>query len=277
LYSLEIRNLNPSEPPSDAELNAFDSKQVLVLDRPAFDDPGLRGRLSRTRGRLCLKSDGDPNIFFRKIVHQHDSVIISLPNGRDAVKKYFGLTSDEILEPLLDQMHRVRETMAQGHNAIFFENDMPATSNYREQLLTEVQRRNGGVLVFIGHNENGDLKFPDGSSISITELSNRADQCHVTPIILSCQTIDGFNSGDTGIISTKSVQFEELADAMISANRAMVENGCMYLGDYLYFYNDAISRSTKANGRIQAVIQFVGKAIVVLFMNLFFDDAKMHK
>ncbi|MEL6619165.1 MAG: hypothetical protein AAFP16_09835 [Pseudomonadota bacterium] len=82
-----------------------------------------------------------------------------------------------------------------------------------DALVHTISTSDESVIAIIGHNADGILAFPDGSTMDIAELATRCAKAEKRCIVLSCQSSDYIDpasdsiSGVSRIISTREAVF----------------------------------------------------------------------
>jgi len=67
------------------------------------------------------------------------------------------------------------------------------------QLANQIKRSDRSYIIVIGHNHNGRLIFPDGSSASLQDLAQSCDEPAKVCVFLSCNSADTVKGSSLGI------------------------------------------------------------------------------
>jgi hypothetical protein len=114
-------------------------------------------------------------------------------------------------EPTQSDMTAIAQVRG-GFSAFTSESDKVSRSS---QGLTQfIENSQSTYLIFVGHNENGLVYFPDGSISSIPEIADACDARGKRPIFLSCNS-DQYIHGRQGIGVDSALTYKDAFDTLV--------------------------------------------------------------
>jgi hypothetical protein len=257
---------------SSAYNGRYDAKTFFFLDRNKLQNEENQAVFSTHPSKLVIASPGGI-----KAVKEYVStpiarteILFIVPTDDDGVKNMFGTanpdfsfhfnTAKAILEPLPNVKFIERE---------IHPSSIPSEKQMKDALIDRINQIilsnplsiNGKTLILIvGHNENGELKFPDGSSVAIDHLYSFADCLTV----ISCETIQHLPENLTGIASVVPLDAVDVAHALVQAELGTYGRKATYLGDYYHMLECGLNGADNARlNHAKIILGLVGTGVTV--------------
>lgn len=211
-------------------------KYYYLISRDRMTDPIFREHLSSSSAKLVLSSPGEESAVREWIstFAERVRVVLAIPTDAEAVARMYGAhLSGSEREAIVGQFRRVRRTLKPEPRVDVLV--MGGSPSWQAAALRELERaRADELVVFVGHNEAGRLKFADGSSLELGELVRHAKVQGKTALVISCDTLEHFPRELTGVASQGTLDPDAVALAIRGAGKLLRKRQGLYLGDYLH-------------------------------------------
>nr|VFK21885.1 MAG: hypothetical protein BECKLPF1236A_GA0070988_103224 [Candidatus Kentron sp. LPFa]VFK35040.1 MAG: hypothetical protein BECKLPF1236C_GA0070990_103254 [Candidatus Kentron sp. LPFa] len=189
---------------------------------------------------------------------KNPKIFFAVPNDRLGVKNIYTESFSSVSEKgkrffydkVERDMRRARNKL-KNNPAILLAESKPETT-HREKVLEYIESSSDkDPVIIFAHNHNGELFFPDGSSLKTDEFSEKIFEKERLPIVLSCSTYKSSKGSPSGLITSSDLLFEDFA---IALNKIQTQE-CLYVGDYLKLFDDTfITLSEKRDKKVKVVI-----------------------
>ncbi|WP_281629324.1 hypothetical protein [Vibrio sp. St2] len=183
--------------------------QGINISEEDFGSEKLSRLMKESKGFLCLTGNERDlrKILDRKISHEKINVMAAIPNDGEGIRATWSHLRDTYSEDKIDKhvKQMVRATKSWGDENIL---RPPDGKTIAQTIIDAIKSSDSEQLdVIFAHNENGILRFSDGSVIDSTWFGRFNLRSNI-PIILSCETykyIDNYS----GIVTSKRLDFED--------------------------------------------------------------------
>jgi len=270
---------------SNAESRKLDAtkseaKKFYFLDPRLLSDEIIRTKIAEGESKLVIASSGGVNAV-RGYVYSSfikTKVVFTAPATESAAKEMFGKDLPQsILTGIVAHFGRAKQILAEQQNVEFLER--PTQRPIRDTVLEKLAAIGTNVLfVVVGHNENGHLKFPDGTGLAIDELASKASSMMKMCMIISCETASSLPKDFTGVASVAPLDPEAVADGILQAQKAVVDNKGLYLGDYFHaIQSGMLSAELSKERRSKLMLSFTAGSVVALAVPVVIYNLKQDK
>jgi len=222
---------------------------ILVLHEKVLCDPNVKAALAESPARLVLRSVGDTRSLCAKHI-QSMSVIAVFPTTEDGVRNVFPerpvrATQSYLLhvKSTMEELQKLRsgDQSTPGLVDVVVLDQKPAKGSMSEQLLDAVRTTKATEFVLlICHSEKGLIPLPDGSAVKLTELEKVLDKR--TAVILTCNSIDYTESGVDAVVTTRKLEFDEVAKAVLAIGKTEFYGKCHDFGEMLGRLNSELAK-----------------------------------
>jgi hypothetical protein len=261
-----------------ADLGELKHSQMVLLSDRDLADPKTRTALQTSQALLCLKMEEGSAAVLGKNLHRKNPVLFAIPNDSAGINNLYPVDPNPNgLEPIIKQMNRVVTQLEPIKDRITFLSDSRSERKQRDQVIEAFGSASDyTVVTLVCHNDGGTIKFPDGSKVTLSEISELAKAKEIVPLILSCNTIDHIGPNFDGLVSTKALYFEDIAAGLVEADTLFKKGGfeCCYLGDFLYALDTGMKEKGRKSERLGITIKSIGSVTVVVALAVIFDDDK---
>ncbi len=115
-------------------------------------------------------------------------VFAAVPHNSEEYERIFGY------KPMGNELETARDASLAAHVNVFSPTSLDDFSS---------QVRNGsGLLILVGHNENGDFKFASGESVPLSELADTAHRANRLVVFLTCKVSSSIDAPGTRLKTT---------------------------------------------------------------------------
>lgn len=186
-------------------------------------------------------------------------IVSGIPNDAAQIRQVYG--NDVAVTPAaLRQMKRATQRAERLPKA-------PTTGTLASTALHEARRSDtSAALVLLAHNDGNHLRFPDGSTLSLTEFRSAADASGRPELVVSCDTAGILQHSLAGIGTTKRIDFANAAEALHAARGERTVGGI--LDSFAKHYQ---SPETQLRNRILVVVA-IGTVLIIIAILLGDDD-----
>lgn len=261
----EIVDLRDRTAVAKRDLKSLKHTEMVVLSDDAFSNETVKRELRESSALLCLKSDKPAAEVLKKSVSPSQPLLIAIPNDFVGVRNLYWSSLDALsAQPIVDQMKRIRADLAPLDKRATYFSDSRPDRPYRDQFLDAFRAEKYRVITVVCHNDGGKIKFPDGTTVDLSEITAIAGKNGVLPIVLSCNTLDHIGPNYDGLVSTRALDFEDIASGLLEADRFFKEGSCRYVGDYLYAIDTGIKTGSESQRRLGIAIKSVGGGVAAI-------------
>ncbi len=250
---------------------------LIVVDDGILNNKSALDTLKTSPARLVFHSNSGAHRTMPTILEQpilgSPEIIALLPNDANGVQKVFGKINDPaIVNTTLNQMERTKTTLNTLENFQLSIETSRENTSIAKQIELEASSKENDMLIIIGHNDNGVLKAPDGSSVNINNVFKLLKESKRPALILSCETINKSLSPD-GVMTTRRLKFEEIAAALKMVDVKIGDYVEPKLSDYIVELENGLRSSEVNTGKASKVILSIALGtLVVLVVVLVVDD-----
>jgi len=274
-YDLTTRREKTAIPP-----NASGEKNFCYIDLKILANDEMREALANIPATLLIASSGQQraaNEYLRSCFTQ-SRIVLALPPDSASAGRMFGcVTNDSRLQSaIVEQFARVKTVLSGFTNITCLERPKP-THSVAASLLTIMQGP-GQLFVVIAHNENGMLRLPDGSELSIEVLTEHAKQHRKMLIIISCDTAFCLPRDFTGVASIGSLDPEAAAQGIMKAEHLAASQSYTYLGEYLKAVETGMRQASPS--RVKLILVASGSTVAMIAIPVIIqqlEKEKVHK
>jgi len=172
--------------------------------------PEAWSRHLRQRGQYLRNSRHSPKDELGDFIHAAEALNRRAEPGR--VRVLSALPNDEGWFGLRWQLHQMGLDVGEASgwsnvqkeiNAVRSKSAFPVESATKESVLQELRAGSSETVVVVAHNNDGLLHFPDGSTLSLAELSalSRLEAPDRTLVLISC---------DAGVVNGRTLSASEV-------------------------------------------------------------------
>jgi hypothetical protein len=182
----EIKKAHPNEKFSEIHLSSTEMAKVLKKqsekDNPVQAEIRRQQEFSETDHYLWYQTmerhstDRSMKSISPQGYFDHVETFISIPSSKDEYIKTFKSAKDDPVNNTIAIYQKI--SAAKYKNTSF-----PKSA---DEFIKTLSQKSNNPLSLIGHNENGNLYFPDGSTVAISELDKIAKKFDRIVIYLSC-------------------------------------------------------------------------------------------
>lgn len=196
-----------------AEDQKVAEKQFFVVNRDILEKSDIRERLTKSPSKLVIASSGSQNDIVNYLTSSFDRtrILLVAPLDSEGVTRMYknDLTRTET-EGIKAHFKRAKDALTGLTNLVLLESS--SSKPIREVLLSKIhEAKEGELFIIIAHNDDGVLKFPDGTSLSIGDLAQSAKTENKQAMVISCDTINHLPKEITGIASVGLLDPEVVA------------------------------------------------------------------
>jgi hypothetical protein len=247
---------------------------IVLVDGPTLSDTRVRDALGTSRAQVVLKTDQTPDrvaqLLSRPVAATE--IIAAIPSSGQGVEAMYGLTGEAQARALRHFRENVAKPMIAGIPSVTVASEKPRVGT----IASFIERRARtstpeSPLIVIGHNENGMLLLPDGSSLEIAKIQSLGSESNRPVLVLSCETMASVASA--GMASTRRFGFDELAAALSTARARVLQRDAPQLGHLIQELNISLNNETgKTQRRVRVAFAVVGGALIIVAIVLAFQD-----
>lgn len=254
---MDLRRLSADK--RTAVLGTLTAADLPLVSEPMLRDPGFVKQLLGAKPSLVLR-EGKAGLDAQRVLAKPIAglkVISGLPVTDGEIRQVYG-PSFGISDVMRRQMRRAEASL---EKLPVLDVDGPIAA----AILSEARRGDAReALVILAHNDGSSLRFPDGSGLTLTALSEALATSARPTFVISCDTVKA--AGFSGIATAKRIDFQAAAEALAVAQKSALH------GDLIRtFASSYRSPEARTRERLVAVLVVVG-AVVIIVMMLGGDD-----
>ncbi|WP_454441776.1 hypothetical protein [Vibrio bathopelagicus] len=209
------------------------SGEGINISAEDYGGEGLSDLMKKSKGFLCItKNEKDlRHILKRKISPKKINIMAGIPNDGEGIRATWSHLRDTYNEDKITKHVKQMERAAKswGNENIVIPSDGKTIA---QTIINKIDSSGEGQLdVIFAHNENGILRFSDGSVIDSTWIGKFNLKSNI-PIILSCETykyIDNYS----GVVTTKRLDFEDTGWAVNKALESLKNTDELTVKDFV--------------------------------------------
>ena len=188
---------------------SLSKEQGINISEEDFGSENLSRLMKESKGFLCLTGNERDlrNILDRRISHEKINVMAAIPNDGEGIRATWSHLRDTYSEDKIAKhvKQMKRATKSWGDKNIIISSEGKTIA---QTIIDAIESSGNEQLdVIFAHNENGILRFADGSVIDSTWFGRFNLRSNI-PIILSCETykyIDNYS----GVVTSKRLDYED--------------------------------------------------------------------
>lgn len=242
---------------------------VVVVDRDGLANPALVSALGEAETPFVLMVESDSRaavetaeLFLSTPVRDVSTVAV-IPGSPEAIARTH--PGEVVTDAHLRQMRTARAQFESLEHATVI--DAPGTRAFGDQLLERIEGGDkGSLLVYVGHNEGGMLRGPDGTEVPVERLISALADHERPGLVISCSTLSCASSlTSTGVLTTRRFEHTLVAQALRRAEDRLRAYPAPNLSDFIVEFGQAVREVEERTGRrIKLVISVVGGGGVVV-------------
>jgi hypothetical protein len=167
LTDAEVQKLLQKQFEQDHPYEAAQRRKTNQIYEDIFIRSAIRNRNSSDGASRIL----DPKAYFEEV-----ETFISIPSSE---QEYLNMFKNKDEAPMRNTLNLYNQVKTTGKTNHFF----PSS---KDILIKSLQKKSDNLVVIIGHNENGNLYFPDGSTLSFKQIDKTAKENSRMVVYLSC-------------------------------------------------------------------------------------------
>ena len=241
-----------------------DPATLVFIDGGTTRDDAALASLRKSKANIVLKTNSGATSAQAalKTPISSSAVVAALPQDAAGVAAMYRPETAKYPAVLAEYQSAIQRFTKLPNTTIL--TTRTAGRSIRQQLLAEAsaaQKRS--LLIVVGHNENGVLKLPDASRVTLDELAQASANSGRPILVLSCDTINT-NVATAGFVTTRPLYFDEIATALQRV--AVSKPNEQSVGDFVRSVNVALaSPSGQANKKqILTAVAVVGGSVLVM-------------
>lgn len=260
-----------------SDLQSAPPGKLVVVDKEALRNPVLVDSLAKSRTHLCFASPREVRVIEALLAAEvkQPKFFVLLPNHPNEIRAVWNLPHEQDVTLIARQMSKARPEWEKLVDATILGGQPKKTESISDALRQAIPQRDSdsNLIVIFGHNEDGVIRCPDGSTITVLEIQRLAEKRQSTAIVLSCDTINVVPDGQ-GILTTKRLQFDETAKVLQIAQARLAGQPGHSMGAFLNEVEGAFGTvATEATRRaIKLSIGVSGTILTVVAVVLSSDD-----
>jgi hypothetical protein len=213
-----------------ASLSRSDFKNLVIVDDAAFSDSTVQAALQNNDAPLFLGSKISlPEVekYLGRKVRKIRFVVL-LPSDAIGVKNVWGNgLPGKGIQASVRYMDTIQPMFRELKSCRILDNTMKDSA--LPSLRAEIEKaEKDELLVVVGHNEGGEIKCPDGSTIKLSEVNHKFSNGKLG-IVLTCNSMKyPRGAGDVALVTTRDLELDEIAmvaDALESWDPAVEKDG----------------------------------------------------
>jgi hypothetical protein len=193
-------------------------------------------------------------------------IVAAVPNNKAGVAKAYRPQTAEITA-VVREYESIANQLSAIPNSSVLTQSSSGGATIRETLLKRAgANQKKQLLVVVGHNVDGILRFPDGSSLKVADLADTASKSGRPVLVLSCETMYA-NIATAGFVTARPLHFDEISRALIklsTAHRLGQINNVREVIQQINFILGAPPRASKAEKRTETLVAVaqIGSALL---------------
>lgn len=147
--------------------------------------PGVaRAQLNTGGGRIVTPRNDSAAVVIASRINDRVGVVIASPRNASEFEKVYGSrpSRSEIVD-----MVKMRQRVGRLDDPVL---KVQTDARTRSGLESYVKKSDERIIALVGHNVNGEFRFPDGSTQSLADIDALAKKHDKLAILLSCEAKD---------------------------------------------------------------------------------------
>lgn len=212
IIDFTVGNLKPS---TEYRIAHSTSSDFILIDSASINKESSFRALQRSKATIVLRTEQGRNAANHLLEQEilGVDVLATIPEDAHGVNLMYNSDTGKFPQ-VVNHYAKVSADLKQisGVKVI---SKRPNSSKINAILLNEAKSKEhkNRMFIIIGHNEEGKLRLPDGSNISVSELVNASSESGRPILILSCETLHS-NIYQSGFVTTRALFFDEIVKAM---------------------------------------------------------------
>ena len=260
------------------KINNLDSNSLVLIDNATLSNKAAMGNIKNSKARFCIKSPTGINRLKNALGSEVNDfeVIALIPRTKKEVKNIFGVEGEDA-RIVLKQMKKTERYFKEIDNQTIL-NGTSNSETMAEMLSRQILGNSDTkkTYLIVGHNEKGNLKFPDGSTATINEIYKNINKAGQQGIVLSCQTVDSSYKATMGVFTTRRLEFENIAMSIKKTAKWAKDGESKTVGDFTVMLEQSLKNADEKKERnvkiIYASVTGTGSFIIVAFVYVITDD-----
>jgi len=198
--------------------------QFFSINEKSFTNENFQNLLKKNiSSNFAYKiKDIDQLLQISKKQIDNAKIFFSYPVDVDGYKNIFGEElSKELHQASTKQILKTEKVIkdVKLDGLIVLNKSIKKKVSHSSQVIDFIESNNNiDSVVIFAHNKDGILKFADGSSIRIEDLSKLCYNNNKSPIILSCNTIKNYDKIESGFLTNNKLYFEDFAKSLLKVS-----------------------------------------------------------
>jgi len=239
---------------------------ITIRERDLASQEDL-STLHSTNGFLCLLNDNSNLDYVSRLLETQigtPQIIAILPNTEEGLRNIYGNLPNKLVEAALKQFRRVSDKL-QILADVEVINEVHPTTAISETIKNEFQSNNQNLVIILGHNENGKLKFSDGSDILVEDLYNLHEYIVNPRLVLSCETVRYASSTAKGIYTKRQLEYDEVTSALrILQFKIRESDENITYGRYIRLIEKALNHYHNSTKRkVKLIVSSIGGSLII--------------
>jgi hypothetical protein len=246
------------------QVGGHDTKAILVFTATQIQDDRVRTAIRDLPQNLIVRS---PNVAAVPALLTQKAgtpqIIAVVPIDPEPIAAVFG-PEHKNRQDTLAYMRKVEARFSAIKDAVVISRRNEGSPPIAEQILVAARGPRKDIFILMAHNEKGSIKFPDDSTLPISEIEKALATAGRPGIILSCNTINASVDGPLAVLTTKSLHFDDIAAAMSTARRKLSCVAGATYADFISALDESLNEAaSSSNQRIKMVFASVGGSVLV--------------
>jgi hypothetical protein len=173
----------------------------------------------------------------------------------------FGSEADPVA--VAKYMSKVRRKLT-AFDSVSYPDEASTESSARDRILKAIAAPTGeDIVVVLCHNKEGIVPLPDGSSVTLEELS--AAVRHRRGIVLTCASVDVSEAQGRALLTTRRLEFDEMAASLVYMKLHGFFESDRTFGDFLTQLNLRLNANRgPTDGAVKIMLAAVGAGTLSL-------------
>lgn len=189
---------------------------VFVLPEAALRDRELLRRVATTKATIAVSSGSGSaatvDAALRRPARELRTVVL-LPNDAAGAANVFEVPA-ESAGRIVQQVRAVESSFTNAGNVTQLAAAAPPSPHAAQIRRIANEAEPGTALLFVGHNVEGILRCPDGSTIPVAEIQTILAARNLAGAVLSCETaVKSTNAAGT-VVTTQRLRIDDTARAV---------------------------------------------------------------
>lgn len=258
LGTIDLRFMSPDTIPSKLR-DAEPSDLVMISPEMQKNKSAMESIGAAKKVRFCMVARD--LLMTRKVLDARigtPHVFAVLPEAPEAIKGVFGRTSPRI-------EHYMKANVERFQNLSHVSICSDEKKSFRDTVMNEIRSgKSGDMFILVGHNDDGFIRGPDGTGVSVKDIN---DECHHNSrpaIILSCSTIRYSQQLVNGFVTPRDLEFDEMAYALKLTESQLTGRRSATLREFATSLSTSFEK-LKENKRqkVVVILTVVGTAIII--------------